>query len=41
MKFLIDNALSEVVYEGLKKLGYDALHVREIDLHHAEDGKNI
>lgn len=39
MKFLIDNALSEVVSEGLKKLGYDAIHVREIGLHHAEDEK--
>ena len=39
MKFLIDNALSEVVSEGLKKLGYDSLHVREIGLHHAEDEK--
>ena len=37
MKFLIDNALSPIVSEGLKKLGYDSLHVKEIGLQKADD----
>ena len=37
MKFLIDNALSPVVSDGLKKLGYDSIHVREIGLHKSDD----
>ncbi|MCH8318108.1 MAG: DUF5615 family PIN-like protein, partial [Bacteroidetes bacterium] len=37
MKFLIDNALSPLVSEGLKKLGYDSLHVKEIGLQKADD----
>lgn len=37
MRFLIDNAISPVVAEGLRKSGHDAKHVRDYSLQAAED----
>ncbi len=37
MKFLIDNALSPNMTEGLKKAGHDAVHVRDLGMAAAKD----
>jgi predicted nuclease of predicted toxin-antitoxin system len=37
MKLLVDNALSPVLAELLRKAGHQAVHVRDIGLHHAAD----
>lgn len=37
MKFLIDNALSPLLADGLCKAGHDAVHVRDYGLEASDD----
>ena len=37
MRLLVDNALSPVLAELLRNAGHEAVHVREMGLHHAAD----
>lgn len=37
MRFHVDNALSPIVAERLREQGHDAVHVRQLDIHEADD----
>ena len=37
MRLLVDNALSPALADLLRNAGHEAVHVREVGLHHADD----
>jgi predicted nuclease of predicted toxin-antitoxin system len=41
MRFLVDNALSPLVAEGLRQAGHDALHIRDYGLQRAHNMKKF
>lgn len=40
MKFLIDNAISPIVADELRKAGHDAVHVRDLPIKGVERKNN-